>query len=49
MNATHDDILFAPHKTPDVQVTEARMFRDGKITTLIENYQPSAYLLGLLK
>lgn len=49
MNATHDDILFAPHKTPDVQVTEARMFRDGKITTLIENYQPSAYLKGLLK
>ncbi len=48
MNATHDDILFAPHKTPDVQVTEARMFRDGKTTTLIENYQPSAYLLGLL-
>ena len=49
MNATHDDILFAPHKTPDVQVTEARMFRDGKTTTLIENYRPSAYLLDLLK
>lgn len=48
-NATHDDILFAPHKTPDVQVTEARMFRDGKTTVLIENYQPSAYLQGLLE
>ncbi len=49
MNATHDDILFAPHKTPDVEVTEARMFRDGKTTVLIENYQPSAYLQRLLE
>ena len=29
MNATHDDILFAPHKTPEINVTQARMQKDG--------------------
>jgi leucyl aminopeptidase (aminopeptidase T) len=48
LNATHDDILFAPHKTPEIWVTQARMFRDGKTTVLIENYEPSDYIRGLL-
>jgi hypothetical protein len=43
-NATHDDILFAPHKTPEIAVRQARMLRDGGVTVLLENYQPSAYL-----
>jgi hypothetical protein len=43
-NATHDDILFSPTKTPEIHVSEVRMFRDGKTTVVIENYQPSAYL-----
>jgi hypothetical protein len=47
-NATHDDILFAPHKTPEINVTQARMFRDGEVTVLIESYQPSAYMTGLI-
>ncbi len=47
-NATHDDILFSPTKTPEIQVTQARMQRDGKVEVVIENYQPSAYLRGLL-
>jgi hypothetical protein len=47
-NATHDDILFAPHKTPEIWVNQARMFRDGKTTVLIENYEPSDYIRGLL-
>lgn len=47
-NATHDDILFAPHKTPEIHVAEVRMFRDGATTVVHQNYQPSAYLLGLL-
>lgn len=47
-NATHDDILFAPHKTPEILVTQARMFRDGKTTVLIEKYEPSEYLNDLL-
>ncbi len=48
LNATHDDILFAPHKTPEIRVTQARMFRDGETKVLIEDYEPSEYLQSLL-
>ena len=47
-NATHDDILFSPTKTPEINVTQARMYRDGQVETVIEKYQPSAYLRRLL-
>lgn len=47
-NATHDDILFSPGKTPEIRVTQVRMYRDGRQETVIENYQPSAYLRQLL-
>ncbi|HEY3914385.1 MAG TPA: hypothetical protein VGN61_07865 [Verrucomicrobiae bacterium] len=47
-NATHDDILFSPTKTPEIRVTQARMFRDGQPEVVIENFQPSPYLRGLL-
>jgi len=47
-NATHDDILFAPFKTPKINVPQARMYRDGRITPVIENYKPTAYLLDAL-
>ncbi|MDX2079897.1 MAG: hypothetical protein SFU53_03870 [Terrimicrobiaceae bacterium] len=47
-NATHDDILFAPHKTPEILVTQARMFRDGKTEVLIENFEPSEYMNRLV-
>jgi aminopeptidase len=43
-NATHDDILFSPTKTPEINVPQVRMFRDGKTTVVIENYQPADYL-----
>jgi hypothetical protein len=43
-NATHDDILFSPTKTPEILVTQARMFRDGRQEVVIERFQPSAYL-----
>ena len=49
LNATHDDILFAPHKTSEIWVTQARMHRDGQIKVLIENYEPSDYILDLRK
>jgi len=48
-NATHDDILFSPAKTPEIEVTEVRMRRDGKTTVVLAHYQPAPYLLGLLK
>lgn len=47
-NATHDDILFSPTKTPEIQVTQVRMVRDGKTEVILENYQPSAYVRQLL-
>ncbi|MFV0415730.1 MAG: hypothetical protein ACK5NG_05120 [Chthoniobacterales bacterium] len=47
-HATHDDILFAPHKTPETDVRQVRMFRDGKVEILIEHFEPSNYLNGLL-
>lgn len=48
-NATHDDILFAPHKTPEITLLQARMLRDGKVTTLIENYEPAEYMASLIR
>ncbi len=47
-NATHDDILFAPHKTPNFDIKQARMSRDGKVEILIEHFQPMKYLLDVL-
>jgi len=49
LNATHDDILFAPHKTSEIWVSQARMHRDGQTKVLIENYEPSDYILNLRK
>jgi aminopeptidase len=47
-NATHDDILFSPTKTPEILVTQARMFRDGRREIVIEDFRPSTYLRKLL-
>jgi aminopeptidase len=47
-NATHDDILFAPHKTPNFDIKQARMHRDGVTTVLIEHFQPAKYLRDAL-
>lgn len=48
-NATHDDILFAPHKTPMVNVPEVRVHRNGETHIVIENFQPAAYLKAALE
>jgi leucyl aminopeptidase (aminopeptidase T) len=48
-NATHDDILFSPAKTPEITVTQVRMQRDGKTEIVLENYQPAPYLQKLLR
>jgi aminopeptidase len=47
-NATHDDILFAPHKTPEINVPQVRMHRNGETVVLIENFNPAVYMAGLL-
>ena len=48
-NATHDDILFAPHKTPQIRLPQVRMRRHGATEVLIEDYRPAAYLQRLLE
>lgn len=47
-NSTHDDILFAPHKTPNFNISEVRMKRGDQQETLIENFRPSAYVIKAL-
>lgn len=44
-NSTHDDILFAPHKTPNFMVKEVRMIWDDRTETIIENFRPAAYVI----
>jgi aminopeptidase len=48
-NSTHDDILFAPHKTPNFNISQVRMNRDGGQELIIENFRPSAYILSALR
>ena len=48
-NSTHDDILFAPHKTPNFNISQVRMRRGGQSEVLIENFRPSEYLLRALQ
>lgn len=43
-NATHEDILFAPHKTPEIKVSGLWMHKDSKETLLIEDYEPTEFV-----
>lgn len=47
-NSTHDDILFAPHKTPNFNISQVRMKRGTQEEILIENFRPSRYLMDAL-
>ena len=47
-NSTHDDILFAPHKTPNFNISQVRMKRGDQEEILIENFRPSRYLMDAL-
>jgi hypothetical protein len=47
-NASHDDILFHPKKTPDINVKQVRWFKGDREEVLIENYMPTAFFRGLL-
>jgi aminopeptidase len=46
-NASHDDILFSLNKTPEITVKKVVLNRQGKPITIIENYEPTEYLLNL--
>lgn len=47
-NSTHDDILFAPHKTPNFNVKEVRMKWADRTEIVIENFRPSAFVMKAL-
>ncbi len=47
-NSTHDDILFAPHKTPNFDIRQVRMKRGDQNEILIEHFKPSPFLLAAL-
>lgn len=47
-NSTHDDILFAPHKTPNFKVKEVRMKWDDRTEVVIEDFRPSAYVMNAI-
>jgi hypothetical protein len=48
-NATHDDILFSPTKTPEIVVREARMLRAGQSAVVIDHYRPGPHLQQALR
>lgn len=41
INATHDDILFAPHKTPEIRVESVTFHQNGESVLIIQNDQPT--------
>jgi len=47
-NSTHDDILFAPHKTPNFNIKQVRMKRGNQTELVIEDFRPSQYVLESL-
>lgn len=48
-NSTHDDILFAPHKTPNFDISQVRMYKEGREEILIEHFRPGAFLMDALR
>jgi hypothetical protein len=47
-NSTHDDILFAPHKTPNFNISEVRMKRGEQEEVIIRDFHPSDYIMQAL-
>jgi aminopeptidase len=48
LNATHDDILFAPHKTPDIKLRRVTFHRNGESKVVLENYQPTPAIQAII-
>ena len=46
-NATHDDILFSPEKTPEIDAPTVRLYRKGEVHVLFHSYQAGDYLKAL--
>jgi hypothetical protein len=46
-HATHEDILFAPHKTPEINIKGVWMHKEGREVLLIKDYQPTEFVKGV--
>ena len=47
-NASHDDILYAPPKTPEILVTSVQIHKNGQTHKILQDFVPTPYLLNLL-
>ena len=47
-NASHDDILFAPPKTPEINVVSVVLHKNGSSHILFESFEPTNFLADLL-
>ena len=45
MNASHDDILYAPPKTPEINVISVQMHKNDECREIFSNYEPTPWLL----
>jgi aminopeptidase len=43
-NATHEDILFAPQKTPEINLNGVWMHKDNQEVLLIKDYRPTEFV-----
>ena len=43
LNASHDDILYAPPKTPEITVKEVRMYKDGQGYTYSQRFYTHSF------
>ena len=53
VNSSHDDILFAPHKTPNFNLKEVRMKwgkgDDCRTEVLIQDFKPAPYIINSME
>ncbi len=47
-NATHDDILFHPLKTPTIRIPQVRWTKGDRTEIVLRDYKPAPYLQSLL-
>ena len=45
LNASHDDILFAPPKTPEINVSKVVLHKDGESNVIFKSFEPTSFLL----
>ena len=48
INATHDDILYAPFKTPEISVSKVVMQKMDQSSAILENFAPTSFLIDQL-